>query len=159
MCAPMVKQNNKIMEITIKKARTTYDMLFSIFIMFIGVATCAVSQSGAITLMGAFFITMGVVCWLILKSGYSDMSTMKKLRKSEVYFPVDHKSSILDAVLNEPEKLDKFPQSKMNSLKLDVYYNEDDVYMQLFEYIPCSYKPCTKVIKHETFDLSKLIKL
>ena len=146
------------MEITIKKARTTYDMLFSVFIILIGVATCALSQSGAITLMGVFFITMGAICWFILKSGYSDTSTMKKLVKSEVYFPADHKSSILNAVLNDPEKLDKFPRSKMNSLKLDIYYNDDDVYMQLFEYIPCSYKPCTKVVRHQTFDLSKLVR-
>ena len=156
--ALLVQLNNKLMEIAIKKSRTTYDILFSSFIIITGLVTCALAQSGAITLMGVFFIVMGIICWLILKSGYSDTSTMQKLTKVELYFPVEHKSSILDAVLNEPQKLDKFPSSKMNSLKLDLYYNDDDVYMQLFEYIPCSYKPCTKVIKHEAFDLRKLVR-
>lgn len=146
------------MEITIKKSRTSYDMIFSMIIIFIGIAACAISHSGAITLMGILFILTGAICWFILKSGYIDVETSKTMKKNEVYFPIEYKHNLIDAILNNPEKLKDYPQSPMNTMKVDIYHNEADLYVQLFEYIPCEYKPCTKLIKHKMCDLRKLVR-
>ena len=148
---------NLKMNKTIKKARSTYDMGFSAAIIITGALTAGISTSGAITLMGIFFIAVGLVCWFILKSAYIDLETSRKLKKAEVFYPVDYKQNLLNAVMNTPEQLSSFPQSPMNTLKLSIYYNEDDMYLQLFEYIPCEYKPCTRLVKHKTCDISKLV--
>ena len=146
------------MDQTIRKSRTSYDMLFSMVIVFIGIAACAISHSGAITLMGILFIITGIICWMILKSGYVDTTTSRSIKKEEAYFPVEYKQNLIDAVLNNPERLNELPNSPMNTMKVHLFHNDTDLYLQLFEYIPCEYKPCTKLIKHKMCDLSKLIR-
>ena len=117
----------------------------------------AISHSGAITLMGVFFIIIGLVCWFILKSGYVDARSLKMIAKSEVYFPIEYKQKLIDAVLNNPDYLKDMPRSAMNTMKVDVYHNQQDLYLQLFEYVPCEYKPCTKLIKHKMCDISQIL--
>lgn len=141
----------------IKKARTKYDILFTVVILLIGILSCVLSTSGSITLMGVMFILAAIVCWFILKSGFIDTTTSQTLSKSEVFYAVEHKNGILDAVLNNPANLDKYPRCTMNTIKIDIYYNDNDAYMQMYEYIPCDYKPCTKLIKHKMCDVSKLL--
>lgn len=141
----------------IRKARTKYDMLFTLTITVIGIITCIIATSGTIVIMGVTFIIAGIICWFLFKSGYEDVSTKKKLSKTEVYYAVEHKNNVLDAVMNAPQRLVEFPRSPMNSIKLDIYYNEDDSYMRMYEYIPCNYKPCTKLIRHNTSELSNLL--
>ncbi len=139
------------------KARTRYDLLFTLAIILIGIITCIVSTSGAITVMGFTFIFAGAACWFILKSGFRDTATAKIMKKTEVYYAVDHKKRVIEAVLNNPADLADIPQCAMNSIKLNVYYNDEDTYLQMFEYIPCNYKPCTKLVKYKKSDISNLI--
>lgn len=141
----------------IRKARTKYDMLFTSIITFIGITTCVIATSGVTIIMGVTFIIAGMVCWFMFKSGYIDTVSKQNLTKTEVYYAIEHKQGIIDAVLNDPKRLSQYPKCSMNTIKLDIYYNNEDAYVQMYEYIPCSYKPCTKLIKHKAGDVSNVI--
>ena len=49
---------------------------------------------------------------------------------------------------------------KGNAVRLDVYYSKASgkAYLQLFEYIPYKYEPCSKIYEHEIIKVGKLIK-
>ena len=51
-------------------------------------------------------------------------------------------------------------EDKGNAIRLDVYYSKASgkAYLQLFEYVPYKYEPCTKVYEYEIAKVGKLIK-
>ena len=141
----------------IRKARTKYDMLFTSVITFIGIITCVIATSGVTIIMGVTFILAGMICWFIFKSGYMDLATKQILTKTEVYYAIEHKQGVIDAVLNDPKRLAQYPKCSMNTIKVDIYYNDEDAFVQIYEYVPCSYKACTKLIKHKASDVRNII--
>jgi hypothetical protein len=64
------------------------------------------------------------------------------------------------AIAAKPESVDMREAEKGNALKLDIYYRKPSgkAYLQLSEYVPYKYEPCSKVYEHELCKVEKLIK-
>ena len=67
---------------------------------------------------------------------------------------------ILSALESKPDSIDLTQVDKGRSIRLDVYYSKSTgkAYLQLFEYIPYRYEPCSKTYEHEVEKVYKLIK-
>jgi hypothetical protein len=67
----------------------------------------------------------------------------------------------ISAVLgSRPDSIDLSQGDKGNAVRLDVYYSKSSgkAYLQLFEYVPYKYEPCSKIYEHNIVNVSKLIK-
>ena len=69
-------------------------------------------------------------------------------------------AAISTAIANKPESVDLSQEDKGNAIRLDVYYSAyaNKAYVQLFEYIPYRYEPCSKMYEYEISRVAKLIK-
>ena len=64
------------------------------------------------------------------------------------------------AITSKPETIDLSEEDKGNAIRLDVYYSKSSckAYLQVFEYVPYKYEPCSKVYEHPLSSVEKLIK-
>ena len=69
-------------------------------------------------------------------------------------------AAITSALESKPETIDLTEADKGNAVKLDIYYSKSagKAYLQLFEYIPYKYEPCSKMYEYEINKVEKLIK-
>ena len=69
------------------------------------------------------------------------------------------KNEISNAMTTKPESINLSEEDKGNGVRLDIYYSKatGKAYLQLFEYIPYKYEPCTAVFEHDLSSVSKLI--
>ena len=147
------------MENTFINVRSTKDIVvFSSFL----VSGCIlmILQLGTIAnFLGCILIFMGIVLAPILKSGYRNMITGDKFKKKEHYFPKSSYNSLISLISSDPESINVDDINKGNALRLDVYYAQKSpkAYVQLFEYVPYSYLPCTQLCEHEINNVKKLI--
>ena len=66
---------------------------------------------------------------------------------------------ISSALASKPESIDLAEANKGNAVKLDIYYSKTTgkAYLQLFEYVPYKYEPCSKIYEYETARVGKLL--
>ena len=59
-----------------------------------------------------------------------------------------------------PGSIDLKEADKGNAVKLDIYYSkaEGKAYLQLFEYVPYTYEPCSRLYEYQIADVEKLIR-
>ena len=97
---------------------------------------------------------------LVLKTGYKDVETNEKYIKKERYFQQTMHAAIADAIASKPDSIDLSQENKGNALKLDIYFRKatGKAYIQLFEYVPDTYQPCSKMYEYEISKVGKLIK-
>ena len=67
---------------------------------------------------------------------------------------------ICDALKSKPETIDLNEANKGNALKLDLFYSKSNgkAYMQLYEYVPYRYEPCSLMYEYEIAEVQKLIR-
>ena len=67
---------------------------------------------------------------------------------------------ISSALKNNPGSIDLTQADKGNAIKLDIYYSQRSgkAYLQLFEYIPYKYEPCSNLYEYEMSQVERLIK-
>ena len=74
------------------------------------------------------------------------------------YYIMNRKSAY--KIIKEHFNNDLSEAEKGNAVKLDIYYSKaaGKAYLQLFEYIPYKYEPCSKMYEHQLSRIEKLIK-
>jgi hypothetical protein len=79
--------------------------------------------------------------------------------KKEYFFLQGMKPQLLGAVMFKPESLDLKEKDKGNTMRVDIYYSKDagKAYMQLLEYVPHQYNPCTKMMEYDLDRVNSLI--
>ena len=105
-------------------------------------------------------ILAGIILMLVLKSAYKDTETGMKYQKKEHYFQQAMNASISSALASRPESIDLAEAEKGNAVRLDIYFSRSTgmAYLQLFEYVPYKYEPCSKMYEHQLGKVEKLIK-
>ena len=136
------------MEKTFIRVRSAKDIITSVSLIIIGAALVTL-PTGA-----------GIILAFVLKSDYMETETGERYRKKEHYFQQAMNSVISSALVSSPESIDLREADKGSSVKLDIYYSKPSgkAYLQLFEYIPHNYEPCSKQYEHEVSRVEKLIK-
>lgn len=147
------------MEKTFIRVRSIKDITIFTSLIVLGSVLVALPTGTGVNIAGFFMIFAGIILSLMLKTAYKDEDTGERYMKKEYYFQQAVKSDISAVIGSKPEAIDLTQADKGNALKLDVYYNRKSgrACIQLFEYIPYRYEPCSKVYEHEIAKVEKLI--
>ena len=148
------------MEKTFTRVHSIKDIVIFISLLVLGGILVAVPTSDAVNITGFFLVLAGAILALVLKTGYKDVETNVKYIKKERYFQQAMHAAIADAIASKPDSIDLSQENKGNAIKLDIYFSKASgkAYIQLFEYVPYTYQPCSKIYEYEISKVGKLIK-
>ena len=148
------------MEKTFIRVHSIKDIVIFISLLILGSILVAVPTGDAVNITGFFLVFAGVILTLVLKTGYKDVETNEKYIKKERYFQQAMHAAIADAIASKPDSIDLSQENKGNAIKLDIYFSKGTgkAYIQLFEYVPYTYQPCSKMYEYEISKVGKLIK-
>ena len=148
------------MEKKFTRIHTIKDIVIFISLLVLGSILLAVPTSDAVNITGFFLILVGAILALVLKTGYKDIETNAKYQKIERYFQQAEHAAISSAIASKPDSVNLSEEDKGNALKLDIYFSKatGKAYIQLFEYVPYTYQPCSKMFEYEISKVGKLIK-
>ena len=148
------------MEKTFIRVRSVKDITIFSSLVIIGCILVALPTGVSVNITGFFMIFTGLILAFVLKSAYKDTETGLKYQKKEHYFQQAMNAPISSALASRPGSIDLGEAEKGNAVKLDVYYSKTSgkAYLQLFEYVPYRYEPCSKVYEHELESVGKLIR-
>lgn len=148
------------MENTFVRVRSAKDIVISLSLIILGSVLVALPTGAGINIAGFFMIFAGIIVVLVLRTGYRNTATGEKFQKTEHYFQQTMNAAITSALESKPETIDLTEADKGNAVKLDIYYSKSagKAYLQLFEYIPYKYEPCSKMYEYEINKVEKLIK-
>lgn len=150
----------KNMEKTFIRVRSVKDIVISASLIILGSGLVALPTGAGVNIAGFFMILAGIILAFVLRSGYKDTETGEKFLFKEYYFQQAMNTAISSALESRPDSIDLNEANKGNALKLDIYYSRrcSKAYLQLFEYIPYKYEPCSKMYEYETERVEKLLK-
>ena len=148
------------MEKTFTRVHSIKDIVIFISLLVLGGILVAVPTGDAVNITGFFLVFAGAILALVLKTGYKDVETNAKYYKKERYFQQTMHAAIANAIASKPDSVDLSEEDKGNAVKLDIYYSRSigKAYIQLFEYVPYTYQPCSKMYEYEISKVGKLIK-
>ena len=148
------------MEKTFVRVHSIKDIVVFISLLALGGILVAIPVGDAVNITGFFLLFAGAILALVLKTGYKDVETNVKYIKKERYFQQAMHAAIADAIASKPDSIDLSQENKGNALKLDIYFSKatGKAYIQLFEYVPYTYQPCSKMYEYEISKVGKLIK-
>lgn len=148
------------MEKTFSRVRSAKDITIFSSLIVLGSVLVALPTGAGVNIAGFFMIFAGIILLLMLKTGYKDMETGVKYYKKDHYFQQAVKPEISAALGSKPESIDISQSGNGNAVKLDIYYSKASgkAYLQLFEYVPYKYEPCSRMYEYEISRIAKLIK-
>ncbi len=148
------------MEKTFIRVRSIKDIVIFVSLAVIGIILTALPYGEAVNIAGFFIIFTSAILALVLKNGYKDNETNEKFNKKERYFQQTMHAEIASAIASDPASVDLSEEDKGNALRLDIYYSRSSgkAFVQLFEYVPYTYQPCSKMYEHAISKVAKLIK-
>lgn len=148
------------MEKTFVRVRSAKDIAIFVSLIIAGGVLIALPTGAAVNITGFFLIFAGILLAILLKTGYKDVETGVKYQKEEHFFQQTMNAAISAALASNPGSIDLSEEDKGNAVRLDVYYSKASgkAYLQLFEYVPYKYEPCSKIYEHEIAKVGKLIK-
>ena len=147
------------MEKTFIKVRSAKDILISSSLIILGSVLLVLPTSTAVNITGFFLIFAGLILAMTMKSGYKDTETGEKFNKREHYFQQAMNPIISTAIASRPESVDLSEEDKGSTVRLDIYFSKScgKAYLQLFEYIPYRYEPCSGMYEYDVNRIQNLI--
>ena len=147
------------MEKTFNRVRSIKDITTFVSLVVLGSILIALPTSASINITGFFLIFAGLILALVLKTGYKDENG-GKYQKKERFFQQAMNAEICSAIASKPNSINLSEEDKGNAVRLDIYSckSSGKAYIQLFEYVPYRYEPCSKIYEYEISEVSNLIK-
>ena len=148
------------MEKTFVRVHSVKDIVISLSLIVSGSILVALPTGTGVNVAGFFMIFAGLLLGLFMKTGYKDTASGERFMKKEHYFQQAMNAPISSALQSDPESIDLGEADKGNAVKLDIYYSKSTgkAYLQLFEYVPYKYEPCSNMYEHEVSKIGKLLK-
>ena len=142
------------------RVRSAKDILIFSSLIATGIVLALIMDTAEIHFAGYAFIAIGVLGFCFLKSGYKDVETKEIYFAKEFSFPGNMKSSILSALALSPGAIDLTQDGKGEALMLKMYCSKTSgkAYLQLFEFIPHQYEPCSEMYEYEIDKIANLLK-
>lgn len=137
--------------------RTKADIIKSSTLLVAGAILAAIPASIGIHALGYFTLIVGALLLTFFKSGWQDAETRECYRKKSVYFPRTDKVRILDAFEGRIEDIERDRKEQSEELKMQIYYNDRQAFVTLFEYIPYTYEQVSPTMEFPADRISKLI--
>ena len=141
------------------RVRSVKDIVIFTSLIILGAILVALPTSTSVNITGFFLIFAGLILSLTLRSGYKDTATGEKYLKKEHFFQQAMNAAISSAIASKPESVDMSEKDKGNAVRLDIYFSKTSgkAYLQLFEYVPYKYEPCSRMYEHQMSKIAKLI--
>lgn len=148
------------MEKNFIRVRSTKDIVISASIVIIGSVLAAIPGLENANICGYTLIVTGIILAFVLKNGFKDAETREIYFTKELSFLGNMKERILSALVSTPETIDLSEEGKGQVLMLKIYYGKKSgkAYLQLFEYIPHQYEPCSDMYEYKISIVEKLLK-
>ncbi len=146
------------MEKNFIRVRSIKDITISSVLTITGCVLIALPTATSINVLGFFMIFTGILLFFLLKTGYKDQESGVKYCKKERFFAQAQRAAILDKLACNPDGINLKEEDQGNAVRLDIFYSEADgkAYLQLFEYIPYKYEPCSKLYEHSLCNITNL---
>lgn len=148
------------MDKTFTRVRSTKDIIISVVLVLGGCTLVALPTSTPVNICGFFMIFTGIILFMILRTAYKDEDTGVRFCKTEHFFAQSLREELSDAISSRPESVNMSEEDKGNGIRLDVYHSKSagKAYVQLFEYIPYKYEPCSRMYEYGISEVNKLLK-
>ena len=142
------------------RVRSAKDITVSVSLIVSGAVLILLPTGAAVNITGFFLIMVGMLLALFMKTGYKDVETGEMYCKREHYFKQAMNPVISAAIASRPESVDLSEEDKGSAVRLDVYYGKTSgkAYLQLFEYVPYTYEPCSGMYEYHISTVDKLIR-
>lgn len=142
------------------KIRSIKDITISAFLIIAGAIVSATIDGNGAIWGGCSLIILGAILALVLKSSYKDIETGEVFKKREFTFQQKMKGALLQTLASSPENIDISNEGVGEGIRLEIFYSKRSgkAYLQLFEYIPFQYHPCSEMYEYETERIKNLIK-
>ena len=144
------------MEKNFERVRSKRDIWISVSLLVLGCGLMILPNSDSINVTGFIIILAGIIMAFTLRTAYKDCLTGEIYSKKERYF-AHAKHDQLMLSLTSPNHFCNNGENEGSSLRLDVYYNKNKVYIQLMEYVPYTYEPCTRFYEYDISNGGKFI--
>ena len=146
------------MERELIRVRSAKDIFTTLILIAAGSIMIALPTSQAVNVAGFFLIFAGLVLGIILKTGYKDTESGINYYKKERFFAQNLRDDISRKIQGNLKGINLAEEDKGNGLRLDIYYSKASgkAFIQLFEYIPYKYEPCSKMYEHSLTDAADL---
>lgn len=140
------------------RVRSAKDIFTTLILIAAGGIMIALPTSQAVNVAGFFLIFAGLVLGIILKTGYKDTESGINYYKKERFFAQNLRDDITRKIQGNIKGINLAEEDKGNGLRLDIYYSKASgkAFIQLFEYIPYKYEPCSKMYEHSLTDAADL---
>ena len=148
------------MEKNFVKIRSVKDIAVFVSLIVLGGILVSLPTGLGVRIAGVSLIIVGFVLAFLLKTGYKDADTGEDYFKKEHFFKQEMKNPLLSVMTSMPEVIDLSEEDKGTSIRLDVYYSNQTglAYLQMFEFVPYEYKPCSEMQEFNLYEVKKLIK-
>ncbi len=142
------------------RVRSVKDIVIFSTLIIAGAILIALPTGTAVNITGFFLIFAGLILILVMKSAYKDTETGVRYQKKERFFQQAMNAPISSALASKPDSVDLSEEDKGNAVRLDIYFSKTlgEAYLQLFEYVPYKYEPCSKIYEYGIENVQKLIK-
>ena len=142
------------------RVRSMKDIAVSTSMIICGSILLLIPTSDSINILGFFMLLTGILLFLTLRSSYKDTETGQIYSKKEHFFAQSIRQEILETLMSEPSSISLSEEDKGNGIRLDIYHSKatGKAYIQVFEYVPYKYEPCSKVIEYNLSDVVNLVK-
>ena len=142
------------------RVRSAKDIALASSFVIAGCILLVIPTSDSVNILGFLMTITGIILALALRSGYKDSENGEKYCKCERYFPQHQKHDIAESLEKELFKIDLTDEDKGNGIRLDIYYNRKNgkAYVQLYEYIPYTYEPCSQLYEYQLPMIERIIK-
>lgn len=147
------------MEKNFTKVHSTKDIVITSVLIIAGTIMVALPTSTPVNILGFFMIFAGIILALALRTGYKDVDTGIKYCKTERFFAQSMREEINRALAGKPDSINLSEEDKGNGIRLDIYHSKSTgkAFIQLFEYVPYKYEPCSKLYEYDLAHVSHLI--
>lgn len=148
------------MEKNFIKVRSTKDITISVLLTIAGAVLVALPTATSINIIGFFLIFAGILLFLMLRTGYKEEASGVKYCKVERFFSQTERVQLAEKIATKPSAVNLAEEDKGNAVRLDVFYSKEagKAYLQLFEYIPYKYEPCSRQFEYAISEVANLIK-
>lgn len=144
------------MEKNFIKVRSFGNILVSFSFMLAGIACLYFPASDILQLFGGLLLLAGVLLGWWLKTDYKDPNTGERFKKKVRNYSCGGKEYLQTAIA-DPEHFDSSRVGDGQQLKLTILYSRKQAYLQLSEYVPHSYVPCSEAYCHGRDKVSAFI--
>lgn len=148
------------MEKTFIRVRSVKDIAVFASLIVVGCLLTLLPVGDGLRFAGIALAGIGLVLAFVLKTGYEDIVTGEAYCKGEYFFAQEMKTPLLLAMNSMPETIELSEEDKGNAVRLDAYYSRTSgkAYLQLFEFIPYQYEPCSEMMEYNLYEVRRLIK-